>query len=32
MFQVGEGQTRIEVLIPAVKEAGTYKYLKERSP
>lgn len=32
MFQVGEGQTRIEVLIPAVKEAGTYKYLQRFGP
>ena len=32
MFQVGEGQTRIEVLIPAVKEAGTWKYLQRFGP
>ena len=27
-FKVGSGKTLIEVLIPAVKEAGTYKYLQ----
>ena len=28
MFQVGGGATRIEVLVPVVPEAGTYKYLQ----
>ena len=28
MFQVGTGETLIEVLIPVVPEAGTYKYLQ----
>jgi methylmalonyl-CoA/ethylmalonyl-CoA epimerase len=27
-FQVGEGQTQIEVLIPVLEEKGTYKYLQ----
>ena len=27
-FQVGNGETQIEVLIPVVPEAGTYKYLQ----
>jgi methylmalonyl-CoA epimerase len=32
MFQVGMGETRIEVLIPVVPEAGTYKYLQRFGP
>ena len=28
MIQVGEGATMIEVLVPVVPEAGTYKYLE----
>ena len=28
MFQVGTGETMIEVLVPVVPEAGTYKYLQ----
>ena len=28
LFQVGAGETRIEVLIPVVSEAGTYRYLQ----
>ena len=32
MFQVGSGETRIEVLIPVVPEAGTYKYLQRFGP
>ena len=32
MFQVGVGATRIEVLIPVVPEAGTYKYLQRFGP
>ena len=32
MFQVGVGETRIEVLIPVVPEAGTYKYLQRFGP
>ena len=31
-FQVGEGQTQVEVLIPVVPEAGTYKYLQRFGP
>ncbi len=31
-FQVGTGETRIEVLIPVVPEAGTYKYLQRFGP
>ena len=27
-FQIGEGQTQVEVLIPVLKEKGTYKYLQ----
>ena len=27
-FQVGNGETQVEVLIPVVPEAGTYKYLQ----
>ena len=27
-FQVGTGETQVEVLIPVVPEAGTYKYLQ----
>ncbi len=32
MIQVGSGETRIEVLIPVVPEAGTYKYLQRFGP
>ena len=32
MFQIGLGETRIEVLIPVVPEAGTYKYLQRFGP
>jgi len=32
MFQVGAGETRIEVLIPVVPQAGTYKYLQRFGP
>ena len=32
MFQVGTGETRIEVLIPVVPEAGAYKYLQRFGP
>ena len=32
MFHVGVGETRIEVLIPVVPEAGTYKYLQRFRP
>ena len=28
MFQVGTGETMIEVLVPVVPEAGTYKFLQ----
>ena len=31
-FKVGDGETRIEVLIPVVPEAGTYKYLQRFGP
>ena len=32
MFRVGNGETRIEVLIPVVPEAGTYRYLQRFGP
>lgn len=32
MIQVGSGETQIEVLIPVVPEAGTYKYLQRFGP
>ncbi|MSP93525.1 MAG: hypothetical protein EXR79_17325 [Myxococcales bacterium] len=32
MFQVGTGETMIEVLVPVVPEAGTYKYLQRFGP
>ncbi len=32
MIQVGNGETRIEVLVPVVPEAGTYKYLQRFGP
>ena len=32
LFKVGSGETLIEVLVPAVPEAGTYKYLKRFGP
>ena len=32
MIQVGDGETQIEVLIPVVPEAGTYKYLQRFGP
>ena len=31
-FQVGSGETQIEVLVPVVPEAGTYKYLQRFGP
>lgn len=31
-FQVGDGETQIEVLVPVVPEAGTYKYLQRFGP
>ena len=31
-FQVGSGETQIEVLVPVVHEAGTYKYLQRFGP
>ena len=31
-FQVGAGETRIEVLVPVVSEAGTWKYLQRFGP
>ena len=31
-FQVGNGETQIEVLVPVVPEAGTYKYLQRFGP
>ena len=31
-FRVGVGETRIEVLIPVVPEAGTFKYLQRFGP
>ena len=31
-FRVGAGETQIEVLVPAVPEAGTYKYLERFGP
>ena len=31
-FQVGNGETQIEVLVPVVQEAGTYKYLQRFGP
>lgn len=32
MIEVGQGETRIEVLIPVVETAGTWKYLKRFGP
>lgn len=32
MIQVGRGETQIEVLVPVVPEAGTYKYLQRFGP
>jgi methylmalonyl-CoA/ethylmalonyl-CoA epimerase len=32
MIQVGSGETQIEILIPVVREAGTYKYLQRFGP
>lgn len=32
MFRVGRGETMIEVLIPVVETAGTYKYLQRFGP
>ena len=32
MFQVGSGETMIEVLVPVVQSAGTYKYLQRFGP
>lgn len=31
-FQVGEGETQVEVLIPVLPEKGTYKYLQRFGP
>ncbi len=31
-FQVGEGETQIEVLIPVLEEKGTYRYLQRFGP
>ena len=31
-FEIGAGETQIEVLIPVVPEAGTYKYLQRFGP
>ena len=31
-FQIGSGETQVEVLIPVVQEAGTYKYLQRFGP
>ena len=32
MIQVGRGETQIEVLVPVLPEAGTYKYLQRFGP
>lgn len=31
-FQIGDGETQIEVLVPVVPESGTYKYLQRFGP
>ena len=31
-FQIGDGDTQIEVLVPVVPESGTYKYLQRFGP